>query len=103
MVIDQSLIFLDIAAVTIMLVLASLSRSLGEALKIPPYYGAFYAGVGAIVAALLVNATPVSGPGITDRGSSLIVPMLLRLIGGIVSAGACLRYWKWLFLEYFKN
>jgi hypothetical protein len=99
-----NLIILDTAAAVIMIVLASLSRRLGEALKIRPYYRLIYAAVTLLLAASLINAVfydPAAAA--TARTALDVVPAGLRFTAGIIAAASCLRYWKWLFSEYLKK
>lgn len=95
----NNFILLDVAVIIILSVLCSLSRKLGDALKIRPYYKFFYLGISLIVCALLVNA-------LSSGARSAAVDMVavgFRLSAGIVSVMVCLRYWQWLFPEYFKK
>ncbi len=64
----NSIVFLDIAVITILIVLAYLSKRLGEALKTPPLYRLFYAGV-----VVLVFATMQSGYSTLAFPFSLII------------------------------
>jgi hypothetical protein len=95
----QSLLFFDASAVIIMLVLAYLSKRLGDALKIRSYYKLLY--VTAAIVALAAGTDFISGT------VSAALPVMLSLgMRFAASAGAfliCMRYWKWLFSEYRKN
>ena len=92
-----TMILLDCSVVTSMLILAYLSKRLGNALKIRPYYALLY-----FSAILIAVAT-----GIDIAASSLSVPhwpllsLYIRGIAGCIAFGVCLRYWKWLFSEFF--
>ncbi len=98
-----SLIVLDMAAAVIMIVLATLSRRLGEALKIRPYYRLLYVGVGLLITASLINAAASTTTLGVARALSHVLPEALRFIAGTIGVASCLRYWKWLFSEYLKK
>lgn len=92
-----TMLLLDISVITSMLILAYLSKRLGNALKIRPYYLLLYVmavliGVadGIDIAALSFNAE--HWPQAT---------LIIRGIAGCTAFGVCLRYWKWLFSEFF--
>lgn len=82
-----------------MIILADLSKRLGIALKIKSYYKLLYATSIIIIAAsgidLAVNTIklPVSP----------YIPLLMRLVSSIIAFVVCLRYWNWLFPEFFKK
>jgi hypothetical protein len=98
-IILDDIIFFDIAAVTAIMVIASLSKSIGEALKIPPYYKLLYCASAVIAAAAIADSLP---PALQLTIPS-IIPMGLRCLAGAIAMPVCLRYWKWLISEYFKN
>jgi hypothetical protein len=92
-----TMILLDCSVVISMLILAYLSKRLGNALKIRPYYLLFYC------TAILIAVAA----GIDIAAISFSVPhwpqfsLYLRGIAGSIAFGVCLRYWKWLFSEFF--
>lgn len=95
---DLSVIVLfDLSIVISMLILAFLSRKMGEALKIRPYYLILY------VTALCVTAA--SGIDIAEKAGTIAVAplfsVILRCCAGVAAFGVCLRYWNWLFSEFF--
>ena len=96
------IILLDATAVALCAVFASLSRSLGEALKTPRYYVIFYVAIGLVSAASLADILSTSGilhlHGVLDR-----IPRLMRMLAGILALATALRYWKWLFPEFFHD
>jgi hypothetical protein len=98
----HSLIVLDAALAVIMIVLASLSRRLGAALKIRPYYRLFYVAVGMALGASLLSAVSQE-LSLSARMVVVILPNTLRLGAGVLGITASLRYWKWLFTEYFER
>ncbi len=97
-----ALVTLDIAAVIILLVLASLSRRLGEALKTPPVYRVFYTSAACVgISGFLHFAGAVSFEHPLILPS--IIPMSLLLVAGILGIFGCLKYWMWLFPEFFRR
>jgi hypothetical protein len=95
----HGLILFDIATVMAMTVIAYLSKSMGEALKIPSYYKILY------VTSMLVTFAAIadSVPHAMFFPFSKTVTMGLRCIAGVLALPVCLRYWKWLISEFFKN
>jgi hypothetical protein len=92
-----TLIVFDCSVAISMLILAYLSKRLGNALKIRPYYALLYA-----MAILIAMAD-----GIDIAAFSFSVKhwpqatLYIRGIAGCIAFGVCLRYWKWLFSEFF--
>ena len=95
----HSLIFFDIATVMAMMVVAYLSKSMGEALKIAPYYKILYLTSMLIAFAAVADSIPhnILFP------FSKTVSMGFRCAAGVLALPVCLRYWKWLISEFFKN
>ena len=95
----HELLFLDIAAVTIYLVTAALSKRLGEALKIGNYFKLFYVSIvltfTASIIDMLIN--------IKTLEYIELLSVLLRFAGGLFAVSASLKYWKWLFPEFIKK
>ena len=93
-----SLTFFDIQSIIVMLVLAYLSKRLGEALKIPPVYKILYATSLIIaIASILDNLS-------TSYHIMPAMPLVSMALRFFACAGAfliALRYWKWLFSEFF--
>ena len=89
----------DCSMMSSMLILAYLSKKMGEALKIFPYYLVLYA------AALLVVAA--GGMDIAVKAQAVgIQPQWaggLRCLAGAAAVAVSLRYWKWLFGEFFGS
>jgi hypothetical protein len=100
----EGLLILDVAMAIILVVLASLSKRLGEALKILHYYKFMYAAIVFIVVASLTDTLSASWtiPHLNSMLSRLI-PNLLRCVAGVVSVISVLPYWKWLFSEFSKH
>jgi hypothetical protein len=100
---SPALLILDAAAAVIMLVLASLSKGLGEALKIPRYYRLLYAAAGLVLIASLSSTIFFDLSGFAHIRMTHLLPHGLRCIAGVIAVGVCMRYWKWLFGEYLKR
>jgi hypothetical protein len=96
----HAIIFFDIAAIMAMLVVATLSKTIGEPLKIPPYYKLLYGASALLAAAALMDIVP-------PTNTALYVPavflMGMRCLAGLIAIPVCQRYWKFLISEYFKN
>lgn len=92
-----TMVLLDCSAVISMLILAYLSKRLGNALKVRPYFILLYvtAVLVAVAAGVDIAAMSFSAPH-WPRFS-----LYLRGIAGCIAFGVCLRYWKWLFSEFF--
>jgi hypothetical protein len=82
-----------------MMVIAYLSKSMGEALKIAPYYKILYLTSTLIVFAAVGDSIPYY----MLFPFSKTVTLGLRFAAGALALPACLRYWKWLISEFFKN
>lgn len=99
----DNIVFLDIATITILLVLAYLSKRLGEALKTPAYYKLFYVGSGLIVVAAFINTLLSNNLLGSSQTLYSLILMTVRFICGLVAVVTCLQYWKWLFSEFFNK
>jgi hypothetical protein len=95
----HAIIFFDIAAIMAMLVMASLSKTIGDALKIPAYYKLFYFTSILLAVAALADSLPSNA----IFSVPTVVPMGLRCLAGLIAFPVCQRYWKFLISEYFKN
>ncbi|MBD3343829.1 MAG: hypothetical protein GF401_02050 [Chitinivibrionales bacterium] len=89
----------DMAVILLMLLLSYLSRRLGEALKIAPYYRILYGTCMLIFIAFTID-TLHGSIGFTI---SETLPMIIRFAAILVAAGVCFRYWNWLFSEHLKR
>jgi hypothetical protein len=96
---EQPLFFFDVAAVAMMLVLAYLSKRLGEAMRIKRYYTVFFATSGAVVAASGLETIPAA----LSLGFLNTLANSLRFAAAGVALAVALRYWKWLFAEFSKK
>jgi len=99
MVIVHSIVVFDVSSIIAMLVIASLSKSIGEALKIIPYYKVLYITASLVLIAAAADTIPLGAHG---AGSKTFF-LALRCIAGLIALPVCLRYWKWLIAEYFKK
>jgi hypothetical protein len=90
-------IMLDFSIVLSLLILAYLSKRLGDALKIRPYYFILYA------AALLIGMAGAADVTAKMFAFSFppLVPLAVRCSAALAALGACLRYWSWLFSDIF--
>jgi hypothetical protein len=99
MIILNDIVFFDIAAIVAMLVIASLSKTIGEALKIPPYYKLLYCASIFLAAAACTDSLPLY----LKLSIPSTVALGLRCLAGFIAIPVCQRYWKFLISEYFKN
>jgi hypothetical protein len=98
-IVPHSLILFDASAIVAMIVLAYLSRRLGEALKIAPYHLILYGTSVLIAAAAIIDAISNDFNIRVPQG----VPMIVRLVSGGAAFLVCLRYWSWAFVEYLRK
>jgi len=96
---EQSLFFFDVSAIAMMLVFAYLSKRLGEALALKPYYVTLFATSGAVIVALCLETIPQS----LSYGAVSIITYTLRCAAAGVAFFVVLLYWKWLFAEFSKK
>jgi hypothetical protein len=95
----HSLYIFDISAILMMVILAYLSRRLGEALKITAYYKLLHITSVAVFAAFAIDTLP--DPVRTQ--SIETAAMAVRSAAGAVALLVTLRYWGWLFRDFFKH
>jgi uncharacterized membrane protein len=95
----HAFIFFDIAAIMALVVVASLSKPMGEAQKIPAYYKLFYVSSVLLAVAALADSIPSNA----ILSIPAVVPMGMRCLAGFIAFPVCQRYWKFLISEYFKN
>ena len=96
------LILVDASAILLFAVLASLSRRLGQALKTPPIYRGFYISIALVSIAGLEAILAASGMR-TSSDAWTLLPMLLRCVGALIAVITALKYWQWLFGEFFTH
>jgi len=95
----QGIVYFDISVMVFMLVLAYLSGKLGEALKIPPYYKILYGTAFMVFFASFLE----SFAHVTDYPLIIRISLILRVLAGFIACGIVLRYWVWVFNEFFKH
>jgi hypothetical protein len=95
----HSLILFDASAILAMIIIAYLSRRLGEALKIRPYYRILY-----VTAVFLAVAAVID---VISNDFNIHIPQGLPMLVRLASAGTafivCLKYWNWAFSEYLRK
>jgi hypothetical protein len=96
---EQPLFFFDVTAVSMMLVLAYLSKRVGEAMHIRRYYVILFATAAVVVAASGLETIPQS---LSIERISLLTNSM-RFIASVAAFAVALRYWKWLFIEFAKK
>jgi hypothetical protein len=99
MIYEQPLFFFDAAAAIMMLVLAYLSKRLGEAMHIRPYYLILFVTAALILVASGLETIP--RPLSFEFMASLA--NALRFAAAALAFAVALRYWKWLFAEFSKK
>ena len=99
----QNVFFLDLSVIIILMVIAYLSKRLGEALKTPPFYKLFYTGVVIIIVAAIFNTISSNRLFPITHNLYNTISMAMRFFSGFISVFACMKYWKWLFSEIFKS
>jgi len=82
-----------------MFVLAYLSKRLGDALKIKPYYKMLYITAFCIICASVIDIVTIS----FHLTSIPYTSMALRFIASVGAFFVCLRYWNWLFSEFLRD
>lgn len=96
---QQSIFMVDIAMMIAMLVLANLSKRLGEALKVPPFYRILYVSATCVFAALAIDTFHAT----LQYPVLNLISMYTRAAAGVLACLTCLPYWKWLFGEFFSR
>ena len=99
MVATTGIVFFDIAMVTCLLVMAYLSKRLGDALKVKPYYLALYGTAILVGSATLIDIFAQA----FAIGIAPVITHCLRMIAGVAAVLVCWRYWNWLFGEFFGS
>jgi hypothetical protein len=99
MIYDQPMFFFDVTAVIMMLALAYLSKRIGEAMHIRPYYIILIATAAliAIASGLETIPQPIS------YEFTRILANAIRFAAAAAAFVVALRYWKWLFSEFSKK
>ena len=94
---------MDIAAIVILSVLASLSKRIGEALNVASYYYLFHVSIILTIIAIILNTEFYNTYVTISPEVSDLISIIIRLLAGLISVFACMQYWKWLFSENFKR
>jgi hypothetical protein len=99
MIAQHSLILFDASAVVIMVIIAYLSRRIGEALKIKPYYRILY------LTSFVVALTALSDTMLNDINIHInqFILMGLRFVSAGTAFVVSLRYWSWAFSEFLRK
>ena len=94
---DVTFILFDLSVLLLIVILSYLSKRLGDAMKTAPYYILLYAAGTLVLAACSID--------IASAVSAVSVPPLVTLIArscaGVLALAVALRYWSWLFSEFF--
>ena len=91
--------FIDIAMVIILALLGSLSKRLGEALKVAPYYNFFYIAIFSIAVAAFFDSGSYTAVFVEIP---ITITLTIRLCSVLLAFYATLKYWHWLFSELRK-
>lgn len=103
----SSLVFQTIsssALLTIIYILYGLSRRLGEAMQIKPYYHLYSISFALILLSILAQINLIFNSITISEIQNLQIFVLINLllaIGVTFSIIACLKYWGWLLKEIF--
>lgn len=88
--------FIDISMILLIAVLSSLSKRLGEALKVSPYYKLYIVSIIIIAFAAFLDSVSFN-TAIFDIPK--ISTLIIRVIAGILSLFVTYKYWHWLLAE----
>ncbi len=90
----DTLFVTDVAVIICFMVLANLSRRIGEALRIPKIYATFYGTAALVIIASFVDAVfNPTIPYLTD------ITLIIRGVAVVISIPVAVKYWHWLFNE----
>lgn len=96
----EMIIIIDLSVFLLLIVLANLSRRIGEALMIPGYYRILFYMSGIIAFSSLVD---IFIKGIENVEYIHTITLIVRSVAAIVSIPVCYKYWKWLLKENLKG
>ncbi len=89
--------FLDIAMIVGMAVLASLSKRLGAALKIAPFYKLYTLSIVLIAVSAFADSASMN----TDVVAvPFVITTAARVAAGLIALLTTYRYWYWLSAEF---
>lgn len=95
----QGIFFFDVSVIIFMMVLSYLSSRLGEALKIPAYYKIFYVTSFIIICASALDIVS----GVVPLTGITTISLFMRFVAGVLACAIGMRYWMWVFTEFFKR
>jgi hypothetical protein len=95
------------SVIYLLLILAELSKRLGEVTKWPPYYRGLYVGAGLVALALVGRALiwneaispDVDSVFLQTSTATMLLDRLPMAVGVTLSAAVAWRYWRWLFKD----
>ncbi|MGM0443234.1 MAG: hypothetical protein ACQEQV_03515 [Fibrobacterota bacterium] len=92
----EMIYLLDLSLFITLLVIANLSRRIGEAMMIPPIYKTYYYLCGCIVFASIIDIFIKGLPGMEGihLGTNII-----RAAASLIALPVSFRYWSWLLKE----
>lgn len=100
----DTILILDSSIFLLLTILANLSRRIGYALEIPPYYRGFYIGAGFLALLMAVEIlVPVFTSPTHFSQDLLAITLCIRAIIVLTVLPLCFIYWKWLFAENLKK
>ncbi len=94
------LIIVDLSVFLLLIVLANLSRRIGEALMIPGYYRILFYMSGLIAFSSFID---IFIKGLENVEYIHTITLLLRASAALISIPVCYKYWKWLLKENLKG
>jgi hypothetical protein len=102
MQISDSVHILDVSVFFLMMILAFLSRRIGEALKVPNFYHYYY--ICSILLIFLVVVDMIFPLFVLEADKSQISMVTMALRAGLVLSTfpVTMIYWRWLFSENLK-
>jgi len=101
--IGDSVHILDVSVFLLMLILAELSKRIGEALKVPHFYHYYYTCAILLILLVIVDmASPFFMPA-AAKDEILSVTIALRAGLVLLTFPVAMIYWRWLFSENLKR
>lgn len=94
------IVILDLSVFLLLIVLANLSRRIGEALMIPGFYRVLFYMSGLVAFAALVD---IFIKGLEGVEYIHTITLILRAAAAVISIPVCYKYWKWLLKENLKG
>jgi len=101
--ISYAMHILDVSVFILMLILAELSKRIGEALKVPPFYHYYYTCAALLVFLVAVDiGFPMAFPDVAHN-DILTTTLALRACLVLSTFPVAMIYWRWLFSENMKR